>query len=49
MVQNFLLIKELEEEFKGEFECLGENMEKYISFSAPIKKVHDDDKTTHTK
>ena len=27
------LIKELAEEFKGEFECLGENIEKYFSFS----------------
>ena len=26
------IIKELAEEVKGEFECLGENMEKYISF-----------------
>ena len=26
-------------EFKGEeFECLGENSEKYISFSVPVKK-----------
>ena len=39
------IIKELGEEFKGEFECLGENTEKYISFSVPIKKEHDKDKT----
>ena len=26
------------EEFEGEFECLGENTEKYITFSVPIKK-----------
>ena len=26
------IIKESAEEFKGEFECLGENVEKYISF-----------------
>ena len=32
------IIKELAEEFEGEFECLGENTEKYITFSAPIKK-----------
>ena len=25
-------------EFKGNFECLGENTEKYITFSVPIKK-----------
>ena len=24
--------------FKGQFECLGENTEKYITFSVPIKK-----------
>ena len=33
------LIKELAEEFKGEFECLRENTEKYIIFSIPIKKT----------
>ena len=32
------IIKNLAEEFDGEFECLGENTEKYISFSVPIKK-----------
>ena len=32
------IIKELAEESEGEFECLGENTEKYITFSAPIKK-----------
>ena len=37
------LIKELAEEFKGEFECLGENTEKHISFSVPIKKEYDND------
>ena len=35
------IIKELAEEFKGEFECLGENTKKYISFSVPIKKEHN--------
>ena len=30
--------EKMAEEFKGEFECLGENTEKYISFSVPIKK-----------
>ena len=33
-----LIIKELVKEFKGNFECLGENTEKYITFSVPIKK-----------
>ena len=32
------IIKELAEEFEWEFECLGENTEKYITFSVPIKK-----------
>ena len=32
------VIKELVKEFDGNFECLGENTEKYIIFSAPIKK-----------
>ena len=32
------IIKELVKEFEGNFECLGENTEKYIAFSAPIKK-----------
>ena len=32
------IIKELVKEFDGNFECLGENTEKYIIFSAPIKK-----------
>ena len=39
------IIKELAKEFKGEFECLAENTEKYISFSAPIKNEHDNNKT----
>ena len=30
------------EEFKGEFECLGENTEKYITFSVPLKKENDE-------
>ena len=33
-----LIIKELVKEFDGNFECLGENTEKYITFSVPIKK-----------
>ena len=31
-------IKELVKEFDGNFECLGENTEKCITFSVPIKK-----------
>ena len=33
------IIKELVKEFEGNFECLDENTEKYITFSAPIKKI----------
>ena len=32
------IIKELVKEFEGNSECLGENTEKYITFSVPIKK-----------
>ena len=32
------IIRELVSEFDGNFECLGENTEKYITFSVPIKK-----------
>ena len=42
------IIKELANEFEGEFECLGKNTEKYITFSVPIKKeitkIDKDDK-----
>ena len=33
-------------EFESNFECLGENTEKYITISVPIKKEHDNGKTT---
>ena len=32
------IIKALAKEFIGEFECLADNTEKYITFSVPIKK-----------
>ena len=32
------MMKNLAEKFEGEFECLGENTEKHITFSVPIKK-----------
>ena len=35
------IIKELAKEFEGNFESLGENTEKYITFSVPIKKKID--------
>ena len=43
------IIKQLVKEFKGYFECLGENTEKYITFSVPIKKVLGNDKTVTYK
>ena len=43
------ITKQLAREFKGNFECLGENTEKYITFSASIKKEHDNVKTTTYK
>ena len=39
------IINQLAEEFKGELNCIGDNMEKYITFSVPIKKECDDGKT----
>ena len=39
------IIKQLVKEFKGNFDCLGENTEKYITFSVPIKKELNNDKT----
>ena len=35
------IVKELAKEFEGNFECLGQNTEKYITFSVPIKKKID--------
>ena len=40
-----LIIKELAKEFEGTFECLGENTEKYVTFSVPIKKQVDNGKS----
>ena len=37
----YFIIKELASEFDGNFECLGENTEKYVTFSVPIKKKID--------
>ena len=39
------IVTELAEEFKGLFECLGENPEKHITFPITIKKENDDGKT----
>ena len=34
------IIKELAEEFKKQFTCLGENTDKYITFTVPIEKEY---------
>ena len=39
------IIKQFTKEFEGKFECSGENTEKYITFSVPIKKKLDNNKT----
>ena len=39
------IINQLAKEFKGELNCIGENMEKCITFSVPIKKKCNDIKT----
>ena len=41
----YFIIKELAKEFEGQFECLGENTEKYIPLSVLIKKELDNGKT----
>ena len=38
-------MKQLARESDGQFECLGENAEKYITFLVPIKKELDNSKT----
>ena len=43
------IINKLAEEFQGELNCIGENMERYITFSVPIKKECDNGKTTAYK
>ena len=43
------ITERLAREFKGYFKCLREDTEKYITFSVPIKKEHDNGKTTTYK
>ena len=33
------MLNQLAIEFNGELNCIGDNMEKYITFSVPIKKL----------
>ena len=42
------IIKQLGKEFDGQLECFGENTEKYITFSVPIKKILIIIKQLHT-
>ena len=39
-----IIIKELAKEFRTDVKCLGENTEKYISFSIPLKVTNDEGK-----
>ena len=39
------IINQLSEEFKGELDCIGENMENYITLFVPVKKKCGDSKT----
>ena len=32
------MLNQLAIEFKGELNCIGDNMQKYVTFSVPIKK-----------
>ena len=43
------IINQLAKEFEGVSECLGENTEKYITFSVPIKKEPENGKTVTYK
>ena len=43
------IINQLANEFKGKLEGLGQNTEKYITFSVPIKKKIDNGKTISYK
>ena len=42
---NRFIISQLAEEIKGGLNCIGANVEKYITFSVPIKKECDNGKT----
>ena len=43
------MINQLAIEFKGELNCIGNSLEKYITFSVPIKKKCDYGKTITCK
>ena len=39
------MTREFAEKFAEQLECLGQNREKYIALSTPIKKENENDKT----
>ena len=43
------ILNQLAIEFKGELNCIGDNMENYITFSVPIKKELNNGKTVTYK
>ena len=43
------ILNQLAIEFKGELNCIGDNMEEYITFSVPIKKECDNNKASTYK
>ena len=43
------IIEQLAKEFKGSFDCLGENTEKYITFCVHINIEYDNDTTVTYK
>ena len=46
MITNYdFIINKIAKEFNDQLERLGENTEKYITFSVPIKKEFDNNKT----
>ena len=45
MLDMILTLEQLAEEFGGQFDCIGENMEKYITSSVAIKIDPDNGKT----
>ena len=44
---HYFIIKYLARERKDNFECLGENTEKYIGFTVPFKKVINEKKSKY--
>ena len=43
------MLSQLVKKFKGKLNCVGDNMEKYITFSVPIKKECDNSNNNNNK